>query len=82
MLDMLAAALSGVRQLIKSKRRTARNKPIANIHSFDLRLIDKDAAMAELVNQIIEFAQATNSLKSESVRFRSANFGDQTRESG
>jgi len=50
--------------------RTARNKLSQTFISFDLRLIDKDAAMAELVNQIIEFAQATNSLKSESVRIR------------
>jgi len=70
MLDMLAAALSGGQATHQIKVDVLQETNLSQTFiSFDLRLIDKDAATAELVNQIVEFAQATSSLRSESVRY-------------
>ena len=68
MLDMLAALLSGGQATHQTKAQILQETGLSQMFlAFDLLSIDKDAASAELINQIIEFLQGPTS--AEEVRY-------------
>lgn len=70
MLDMLAAVLSGGQATHQIKAEILQETRLSQTFlAFDLRLIDKDKASAELINRIIEFVQGPDSLAAEKVRY-------------
>ena len=70
MLDLLAAVLSGGRATHQIKADILAETDLSQTFlAFDLPSIDKDAATAELVNQIIQFVQAPDSSGAVEARY-------------
>jgi 3-dehydro-L-gulonate 2-dehydrogenase len=70
MLDLLAAVLSGGRATHQIKADVLQETHLSQtFFAFDLPSIDKDAATAQLVNQIIQFVQAPDSSGTGEARY-------------
>lgn len=70
MLDILAAQLSGGQATRQVKAEILQETGLSQMFiAFDLPAIDKDAANADLINQIIEFVQAPDASGAVQVRY-------------
>lgn len=70
MLDIVAALLSGGQATHQVKAEILQETGLSQMFiAFDLRSIDKDAANAELINQIIEFVQRPDASSAAKVRY-------------
>ena len=70
MLDMLAALLSGGEATHQIRADVLQETGLSQMFiAFDLQSIDKDAANAELINQIIEFVQRPDASSAAKVRY-------------